>query len=1000
MHKRCLHLFACFFICASLYAQLTEFRGQYPFVYYTPKDGLVNSRVKKIFQDSKDRMYFITYGGLSVYDGTRFMNYSQADGLANDLVNDVAELTPDSLLVATNTSRLNTLVHGKIGIYKTDDNFYPVINRFFKSSDGDWYVAADDGLFKLVGHRFIRLPFLNEQGERIDNIDKIIEWKNFFLIIPWSAGQEKLILYDKQQQKVKDIYTQEGILCIANHTKEELWITTTEGVKRIDLIALQQGRLNILPLSPEYAGASGWRNAYIFSDRNGNTWLYNNDKVMKISPDGKQELFGSEQDLKTSNLSDIFIDREGTTWLASDGNGIIKMTGTGIQLLNNFFPGHTSAFTAIHQQADTTWLFNTVENAVYRITPNGLRSFTLGEEKIKASTIFIQKERLYLTYAKNMLCIRNKDQAFAYQHPTAVFADYSKDLFEVGTGIVDRNGAIIQFFRRNDTSFYLSVLYENRITMQQKISYAGDQIALDDKGRLWIATRDNHLMVFSLHPEQPSRYLQLLQDYSKEIAGINPRSITVDKTGRIWIGTRYKGLYCLTFDDMQFRSARQFTTRQGLTDNFIYWLHCDENNTIWAGTQTGLDKIFPGNGQYIIENVTKSKNIFQTIHRVITAGDKSVWALASDGNIIKVSAISAPPLVSPPPLLLTSLIVNDEEASDSIHDFSYHQNNFSFSVAAPSFINERSIRYSYLLKGSSKKNWSEPTTNAAFAFINLAPGEYELMVKADFPALIYPPQTLHYPFIIAPPYWQTWWFRVLAATIVLALIYYMVRAYYLRVIDKKQMQFEQQQALEKERTRIATDMHDDLGAGLSKIRFLSETVQRNITEQAHQPHLQNIVSSSVELVDKFNEIIWAMNEKNNSLEDLLYYIRSYTAKYAEETGLYYRIHIPEMIPSISISGEMRRHIFLTAKESLHNIVKHAEAKNIRLLVQLDDAIIITIQDDGKGFPMNEMKNSGNGLRSMEQRIKNVNGTLVIESKAGTTLKITIPFPVPEKDPGT
>src|SRR5688572_4512559 len=115
-------LLACFFsiAIASCFAQ------EYPIVHYTPKDGLVNSRVRSVKQDSKGRMLFITFGGLSIYDGTRFINYSQQDGLANELVNDVAEVGPDSFLVATNTHQLNTLVNGRIGLFQTVDGFCPI----------------------------------------------------------------------------------------------------------------------------------------------------------------------------------------------------------------------------------------------------------------------------------------------------------------------------------------------------------------------------------------------------------------------------------------------------------------------------------------------------------------------------------------------------------------------------------------------------------------------------------------------------------------------------------------------------------------------------------------------------------------------------------------------------------------------------------------------------------------------------------------------------------
>src|SRR4030095_13491889 len=113
--QRKLTFLACLFVLAVVLnvdclAQLAESRGRYPFVFYTPRDGLVNSRVRSIKQDSRGRMFFITYGGLSVYDGTRFTNYNRQDGLADDLINDMVEVGPDSSLVATNAAKLNTLV--------------------------------------------------------------------------------------------------------------------------------------------------------------------------------------------------------------------------------------------------------------------------------------------------------------------------------------------------------------------------------------------------------------------------------------------------------------------------------------------------------------------------------------------------------------------------------------------------------------------------------------------------------------------------------------------------------------------------------------------------------------------------------------------------------------------------------------------------------------------------------------------------------------------------
>src|ERR1700704_632596 len=120
--QRKINLLACFFVCANCLAQ------QYPYVQYTPKDGLVNSRVRKAYQDSKGRMYFITFGGLSVYDGARFKNYTTQNGLVANLVNDVLEVGEDSLLVAVNTSKLNVLVKGQMKKFITSGTC-PIVNQ-------------------------------------------------------------------------------------------------------------------------------------------------------------------------------------------------------------------------------------------------------------------------------------------------------------------------------------------------------------------------------------------------------------------------------------------------------------------------------------------------------------------------------------------------------------------------------------------------------------------------------------------------------------------------------------------------------------------------------------------------------------------------------------------------------------------------------------------------------------------------------------------------------
>lgn len=993
--QRKLTFLACLFLQLAIgtidcRAQLAESRGQYPFVFYTPRDGLVNSRVRYIKQDSKGRMLFITFGGLSVYDGTRFINYNRQDGLAEDLINDVVEVGPDSLLVATNASKLNTLVKGKIGIYPTIDNFYPVTNRFLKSNDGSWYVAADDGLFLLKGNRFNRIPLLNREKREVGTyLDKIFEWKNYFLLIPWSDYlAEKLIVYDKAAKRITDVDMKNTTFCLSQDAQGRIWAGTGNGPRLIDTTALAQGKINFLQIPGKFKEIEKNKPSSVFFDNENNAWFFDKE-ILKITPNFQHEYITAEQGLEAPSLTDVFIDREKTVWIATDGNGVIKIRSTNTELLHSLDQRPVSISTILNQN-DTLWLYNVVDKTVYRITGNKFKLFPL-HEKNKAVNFFVHGQKLYVNTASKFMCIENKDDPRSYGRPRLINAIDAPN--GIGTGVVDKTGAIIQYIRERTNLSYLYVLKEDKLIMKTRVNSFIDQMVLDRHGILWMITRGNDVLKFTLHPEQPSMYLQLDKNYSQKLPDLNPRAITIDAKDNIWIGTRYNGVYRFECKDGALRQVAQYTTQTGLTDNFVYTLNCDSSNTVWVGTQTGLDKIFKKNDQYIIGNVSKNNNFFQTVGKIVTTKNNTVWALTNGGVILRTSeSLSASKTSVPPALLFTSLQVNNKPYNDSLKNLSYQQNNLSFNVAATSFIEERSIRYSYLLEGSANKNWSEPSNNSTFNFINLSPGDYNLKMRAEFPEAIYPPQTINYSFTILPPWWHTWWFFIGAGLATLGIVFLGVRFYYRRKLEKEKVILERQQAIEKERTRIATDMHDDLGAGLSRIKFLSETI--GIKKQKQLPFeedISKIREYSHEMIDKMGEIVWALNEKNDSISDLLSYTRSYTVEYLSQSGIRCSIDSPEFFPTAFVNGEFRRNIFLSVKEALHNIVKHAQANQVTIIIKIDPFLCISIMDDGIGFDQAKTRPYSNGLINIKKRMTDIGGVVEIENNNGTTIKLKAPL---------
>ncbi len=201
---------------------------------------------------------------------------------------------------------------------------------------------------------------------------------------------------------------------------------------------------------------------------------------------------------------------------------------------------------------------------------------------------------------------------------------------------------------------------------------------------------------------------------------------------------------------------------------------------------------------------------------------------------------------------------------------------------------------------------------------------------------------------------------------------------------------QKQEAVAYERNRIAADMHDDLGSGLTKITYVSQmAMSRDNPKEA----LTRIHQSSKQLVENMREIIWAMKEENNTIQDLVHYIKTYAVEYCQDNQLHCTVKFPDNLYERIVKGENRRNIYLAIKEVLHNIVKHADAKNVSISANFDKEWEVCIQDDGKGINFEKLKNSaqGNGLQNIHKRIEAVSGRVEFVNKNGTKVTFYIPL---------
>jgi signal transduction histidine kinase len=208
---------------------------------------------------------------------------------------------------------------------------------------------------------------------------------------------------------------------------------------------------------------------------------------------------------------------------------------------------------------------------------------------------------------------------------------------------------------------------------------------------------------------------------------------------------------------------------------------------------------------------------------------------------------------------------------------------------------------------------------------------------------------------------------------------------------------EHQRAIERERQRIARDIHDDLGANLTQIALLSELAQADLQQpQLATAHLNRIFTTARNLARQLDETVWAINPANDSLENLAAFLSKFAQDYLSVAGIRCRLDLPETLPHVSLTAATRHNLFLSAKESLHNVVKHAHATQVRLRIRLEDSnLILSIEDDGQGLPPVggcDAAPGNDGLINMEKRMVEVGGQFQRESKPGqgTTVTLTLP----------
>jgi signal transduction histidine kinase len=321
--------------------------------------------------------------------------------------------------------------------------------------------------------------------------------------------------------------------------------------------------------------------------------------------------------------------------------------------------------------------------------------------------------------------------------------------------------------------------------------------------------------------------------------------------------------------------------------------------------------------------------------------------------------------------------------------------NLEIRFASLNLASARRTLFSYELEGYQSK--TPPRKDRFARYPNLPHGNYRFRVEARNEDGIWNHTGASLEVIVLPHFWQEGWFRAAVAGGLLGIIIATVHFISTQKLHRQLADLRQQQALERERARIARDIHDQVGASLTQLSLLGEMVQgdKDHPEEA-EAHARQISQTARETARELDEIVWTVNPSNDTLDGLVNYICKNAQEYLGVAGLRYRLDVPAELPAEAISPEARHNVFLAAKEAVTNVVRHAHASEAWLRLRLTPgSFTLEIEDNGRGPGGRNEKaaESRNGLRNMRKRMEDIGGEFFIGpgEQGGTVVRLTVPL---------
>ena len=963
---------------------------------YGEADGLVQSSVTVAFQDRRGFLWIGTHDGLSRFDGSQFVSYDTTDGLVYGFITAIAEDARGDMWAGTtnglayldeaaadaqspgrgrwrehalpgvppggvNIGALTLDTDGRLwaatsaGVYRADPRSAtpgftrvagvdgPASGAYADRRGRVWLRTRDRGLMALQGDAVIasagppslmtdtRSPASIDEGR--DGVLRIALGRELHELAP-GVGSEA------RAWRVLDLETASGLplQSVRADSAGRLWVGTESG-----LLLRENGSWRSLSTAQ---GLAAGPVTPLVEDRDGYLWIAAQSALCRIAPVPIVSYTAAEG-LPHPIVLGIVEGIDGRIYVNTPG-GFGLVDGERVSLVqgSDALPFRALARRVVRSRSGDWWVL--LDDALLRFNGPQLR-FDTPVQRIATrrgfSAPFAQpgtsrSPGMYEDAAGRVL-VATSDGGFYW---------------------IDRSGAV------------------SRIEPATPAQSPGAGLVpglADGAGNIWLSSMDT---LARLRPGGLERIAP-----TSGLPTTSVRSLHLDAKGRLWIGLRSGGVTMVRDPAADRLEFVNYSTRNGLASDAVWSIAADSAGRLYLATSRGLDRLDPESGR--VRHFTTVDGLPSNYATYCLRDARGFIWVGTINGLARIDPRAERTAAAPPPVYITRVQFAGEDVPVRIGAraegeelrLPWSRNQLHIEYAGVSPGRDRGFRYQYRLDGLSP-DWSAATDQRAITFAQLPAGRFRFEVRAiDWDGATSQP-TSALSVRILPPIWRRWWFVMLGLAVVMR-----------SAVSVHRFRLRHVLATERVRRQVATDLHDDLGSGLSQIAILSEVAKR----QEAASHLETIAGLARSMRASIDDIVWAVDPRADRLTDLAQRIRQVAANALGTDGMSVDVLMPSErdLQRVNLGPDKRRHVLLVAKEAITNIARHANASSVKISLEIERRYLhLAVRDDGRGF-VSDASYEGQGLRSLERRAAELNAQLRIESAPGRGTLVALRVPL-------